>query len=98
MLEQFDFALLIHVLEHVEYPEQLLCELRINCKKLVIEVPDHESNPLNWVRIKMNQPYYTDADHVREYSIGLIRNQLKATGWKDTYLIQKGGAIFLLAE
>ena len=97
-LGKFDYVLLIHVLEHIDSPELLLREVRGNCSKLVIEVPDHESNALNWTRRKLGRSYYSDADHVREYSLDLITNQLKATSWKTTFLLQKGGAIFILAE
>lgn len=75
-LGKFDYVLLIHVLEHIDNPELLLMEVRGNCSKLVIEVPDHESNALNWTRRKLGRPYYSDADHVREYSLDLITKQL----------------------
>ena len=97
-LGKFDFALLIHVLEHIDYPESLLNELRGNCLKLVIEVPDYESNALNWTRRKLGRAYYSDADHVREYSLNSITKLLEETSWKINYLIQKGGAIFIVAE
>ena len=97
-LGKFDFALLIHVLEHIDNPEILLREVRGNCSQLVIEVPDYESNALNWTRRKLGRPYYSDADHVREYSLDLITKQLEATAWKATFMLQKGGAIFIVAE
>lgn len=97
-LGKFDFALLIHVLEHIENPEQLLRQARLTCSKLVIEVPDYESNALNWARLKMNMPYYSDSDHVREYTIALITKQLEDTSWKVSTLLQKGGAIFIVAD
>ena len=86
-LGKFDFALLIHVLEHIDSPELLLRELRVNCSKLVIEVPDYESNALNWSRRKLGRAYYSDADHVREYSLDLITKQLEATSWKTSYVL-----------
>jgi SAM-dependent methyltransferase len=97
-LGTFDVALLIHVLEHIDDPLTLLKELRTNCSKLVIEVPDLESDTLNWARIKLRSPFYSDADHVREYSIDLIADQLAQTSWSISYKLQKGGAIFLVAE
>lgn len=97
-LGKFDFALLIHVLEHIDSPELLLKEVKTTCSKLVIEVPDYESNALNWTRRKLNRPYYSDADHVREYSQELILKQLEATSWRPTFLLQKGGAILIVAE
>ena len=97
-LGNFDFALLIHVLEHIDNPELLLREVRGNCSKLVIEVPDYESNALNWTRRKLGRSYYSDADHVREYSLDSITKQLEATSWKATFVMQKGGAIFIVAE
>ena len=97
-LGRFDVALLIHVLEHIEDPISLLKELRTNCSKLVIEVPDLESDTLNWARVKLKNPFYSDADHVREYSIDLIANHLSQTSWSISYSEQKGGAIFIVAE
>jgi len=97
-LGNFDVALLIHVLEHIEDPITLLRELRTNCSKLVIEVPDLESDPLSWARVKLRSPFYSDADHVREYSMDLIADHLAQTSWRISYREQKGGAIFLLAE
>ena len=96
-LGRFDFALLIHVLEHIDNPELLLREVRINCSKLIIEVPDYESNALNWTRRKLSRSYYSDADHVREYSLDLITKQLEATSWKATFTVQKGGSILIVA-
>jgi hypothetical protein len=97
-LGSFDVALLIHVLEHIKDPLLLLRELRPNFQKLVIEVPDLESDALNYARVKLKSPFYSDADHVREYSIDLIADHLAQTSWSISYKKQKGGAIFLVAE
>lgn len=91
-LGKFDFGVLTHVLEHIENPIDLMRSLRSSCKKLVIEVPDFESDSLNWLRIKTNRPYYSDADHVREYSSESIKELVNKTGWVTTYKFQKGGA------
>jgi len=97
-LGSFDVALLIHLLEHIKDPIALLRELRTNCSKLVIEVPDLESDPSNWARVKLRSPFYSDADHVREYSMDLIADHLAQTSWSISYREQKGSAIFLVAE
>jgi SAM-dependent methyltransferase len=94
----FDFGVLIHVLEHIENPTDLMRSLRNSCKKLVIEVPDFESDSLNWLRIKANRPYYSDADHVREYSSESIKKLVNETGWTTTYKFQKGGAQLIIVE
>jgi 2-polyprenyl-3-methyl-5-hydroxy-6-metoxy-1,4-benzoquinol methylase len=92
-LGKFNVAILIHLLEHIDNPQVLLASLRSNCESLIIEVPDRDSNPLNWARIKMGLDYYTDADHVREYSVGELREDLEKSGWHEFDYQCVGGSI-----
>ena len=92
-LGKFNVAILIHLLEHIDNPQVLLASLRSNCDSLIIEVPDRDSNPLNWARIKMGFDYYTDADHVRGYSVGELREDLEKSGWHEFDYQCVGGSI-----
>ena len=78
----FDVALLIHVIEHIEDPLALLRDIREKAGKLIIEVPNFEATPLNYIRYDMGCPFYSDGDHVCEYRpCGLIE-LLTAAGWQ----------------
>lgn len=96
-LGTFDVALLSHVLEHVDDPVSLLQTIRKNSKRIIVEVPDQESNSLNWVRIRLDRNYYSDADHVREYTYHLLEQQLEAADWRIDNSFGKGGAIVVMA-
>lgn len=92
-LGNFDVALLTHLLEHIDNPREILSSLRKICDSLIIEVPDRESNPLNWARINLKMEYYSDADHVREYSATELIEDLESTGWRIVEFQCKGGSI-----
>lgn len=95
---RFSLALLIHVLEHIETPDGLLRVLLERAERLVVEVPDFESDPLNHVRLRLGLPFHSDADHVREYTADTLRAQLERSGWKVESLAKRGGAILALAR
>jgi|LauGreDrversion4_2_1035121.scaffolds.fasta_scaffold835811_1 SAM-dependent methyltransferase len=97
-LGKFELALLIHILEHVENPQSLLARLSKITQELIIEVPDLESDPLNWVRIQVGLDYSSDNDHVREYTQDLISADLQNTGWKILDVQKRGGAILIFAS
>ena len=97
-LGKFNVAILIHLLEHIDNPQVLLASLKSNCDSLIIEVLDRDSNPLNWARIKMGLDYYTDADHVREYSVGELQEDLEKSGWKEFDYKCVGGSIIAKAK
>jgi len=94
---KFNVGILVHLLEHIEEPVSLLIDLLYVCDKLIIEVPDLEADPLNGIRILDKRPYYSDSDHVREYSEGLIHTQLESAGWKPLLVQKKGSSIAILA-
>src|SRR5437588_8434549 len=65
--EEFDLALLVAVLEHIQDVDRLLGDIRRIARRLIVEVPDFEADCLNLVRRDLDCVWYTDADHVREY-------------------------------
>jgi SAM-dependent methyltransferase len=93
----FDVGLLIHVIEHIDDVDTLLRALHRVAATLIIEVPDFESDSLNSVRHALGCPYYSDADHVREYTLASLRQQLERNGWDIRYHEQRGGAILAVA-
>lgn len=96
---RFDAALLTHVLEHIDsqHLHTFLTSIRKLSDVLVVEVPDFESNPLNAVRRQVGCPFYSDADHVREYTAALARRHLSGAGWDVREVVRRGGGIVLLA-
>jgi SAM-dependent methyltransferase len=96
-LGDFDVVILSHVLEHVDDPVRLLSELRTMSTRLIIEVPDLESDPLNQARLRLGTPYYSDGDHVREYTAALLTEHLGAAGWTIAESMHRTGAIAAVA-
>ena len=94
----FDVALLSHVIEHVSDADALLSELRGVASNIIVEVPDFENDPLNWVRAKQNCPFYTDGDHVREYTMATLSDQLERNGWRATEIKRRHGMLLAVAE
>lgn len=97
-LGKFDKILLSHVLEHIDNPGELLIKLSKISNALIIEVPDRESNPLNWARLALGLEYYTDADHVREFSLSELENVLRDSGWGELNSSRSGGSLTVLAR
>jgi len=93
----FDVGLLIHTLEHIEDAGSFLSSLHSIVKTLVVEVPDFEADPLNVVRLELNCPYYSDGDHVAEYSLSSLKTQLESSGWLVKHHEQHGGAVLAIA-
>lgn len=94
----FDLALVIHVLEHIEQPAELLQSLRAVSDSLIVEVPDIEADSLNLVRMWLGRPLYTDADHVREYTEKTLLSQLADGGWKIRGIRRRAGALIAIAH
>ena len=95
---KFDIALLIHVIEHIEDADGILQDLHKVCRKLIVEVPDFRNDPLNWARLKQGCHFYTDGDHVREYTQEILLDQLARNGWEPLEVCKNGGAVLVLAE
>ena len=94
----YDLAILTHILEHLDSPEQLLAILRTRTNKLIVEVPDIESDPLNFARLTLGLPFYTDSDHVREYSSQTLEQLLRSQKYKIVKTVKRGGTIAVIAK
>ena len=95
---EFDLALMTHVIEHIDDADTILKQLLQVAKRLIVEVPDLESDPLNIVRLAENCPFYSDGDHVREYTQAVLNAQLTRTGWTVIENRKSGGAVLAVAE
>lgn len=94
----FDLALMTHVIEHIDDADKILKELKAVAKRLIVEVPDFESDPLNFVRCAEGCPFYSDGDHVREYTRDILNAQLTRNGWVVLENRKSGGAVLAVAE
>ena len=97
-LPDVDLCLLVHFLEHLEVPEEILRVVRIKSKRILIEVPDFESDPLNYPRTWLEEPFYFDSDHFREFTLSELLEMLGRTDWIPTFVLQRGGTILVVAE
>jgi SAM-dependent methyltransferase len=95
---RFDLALFIHVIEHIDDADKILKELHAVASNLIVEVPDFENDPLNIVRLEQNCRFYSDGDHVREYTQAILINQLERNNWIVTQTYKNGGAVLAVAK
>jgi 2-polyprenyl-3-methyl-5-hydroxy-6-metoxy-1,4-benzoquinol methylase len=95
---RFDVMLLLHVIEHIDDADEFLESLKKVGNRLIVEVPDFESDSLNRVRLANGLAFFSDADHVREYTHEILEQQLKRTGWKTLDSQKRNGAIVVVAE
>lgn len=95
---RFDVAMLVHVIEHIEDVDHLLTAIRKIARVLIIEVPDFDADPLNMARRELGCPYYSDGDHLREYSLPMLEQQLERNGWNIQYQERRHGAILAVAN
>ena len=96
--QKFDLVLLIHVIEHIDDPDTILETLRGVSNKIIVEVPNFESDPLNCVRFDLGLQFYSDGDHVREYTERILTDQLMRNGWTIIEVRKNGGAVLAVAE
>ncbi len=97
-IERFDLAVLVAVLEHIEDVDVLLQAIGRVAPRLLVEVPDFEADCLNLVRREVGCPWYTDDDHVREYTEPVLRAHLERNGWHPVQWDRRGGMMLALAE
>ncbi|HEX8173186.1 MAG TPA: methyltransferase domain-containing protein [Thermoanaerobaculia bacterium] len=94
----YDVVLLVHVLEHLDRPDEVLSLLRDHSSALVVEVPNFEADPLNSVRATVGSPFYADADHVREYTPRVLREQLERNGFRVVEEEIRGASIIAVGK
>jgi trans-aconitate methyltransferase len=68
LIPKCDVIIASHFIEHIDNPLDLLEHIKPLCKKLIIEVPDFFSDPINLVSQELKGPWWTDRDHRREFS------------------------------
>lgn len=96
--EHFDVAILAGVLEHLDDPIGVLTMVRDRADKVVVEVPDVEADPLNHVRRMLGRRWYTDDDHVREYTPDLLAKHLATAGWAARHWERRGKMVCAVAD
>lgn len=71
------------MLEHIDYPKMLLCQLSEFFGYLYVEVPDYlDSDQLAMAkRVLSSGPLWTDDDHVWEFTRQSIRSLIISTSW-----------------
>lgn len=92
---RFDIAILSHVIEHVEYPRQLLYEASRVAKYVFIEVPleDTLRLPKNFVFDKVGHINFYSPKTIRQLIQScdlLVLNQITVNRPKAAYSFQKG--------
>ena len=92
-----DWVILSNILEHLEDPEEFLKQTREFANKIIVEVPDFDSDPLNYSASVLGVRWYSDADHVREYTIEALKDLLDRTGWLVTKQVLRGQSIGVTA-
>jgi len=93
-----DVIIASHFIEHLENPLDFLLKIIGCCNKLIIEVPDFYSDPINLVSYNLGAPWWTDRDHYREYSEDTLRTLLTEAGLKIIDQKISGGTIAVVVE
>jgi SAM-dependent methyltransferase len=96
--ERFDLAVVVAILEHIEDVDGLLRQIHRVAPRLVVEVPDFDQDVFNLVRRDLGCVWYTDADHVREYTRQVLAQHLERNGWKPSRWEFRGGMQLVVAE
>jgi SAM-dependent methyltransferase len=96
--ERFDLAVVVAILEHIEDVDGLLRQIHRVAPRLVVEVPDFDQDVFGLVRRNLGCVWYTDADHVREYTRDVLKQHLERNGWKPTRWEFRGGMQLAVCE
>jgi SAM-dependent methyltransferase len=98
VIPECDVIIASHFIEHIENPLDFLLKIKNRCSKLIIEVPDFYSDPINLVSFNLGTPWWTDRDHFREYSEVSLEALLIEAGYKLLDQKISGGTIAVVAE
>ena len=93
-----DVMIASHFLEHLDSPDSFLIQVAKVCKKIIVEVPDFYSDPVNSVSYILGAPWWTDRDHRREYSQELIERLFSSSGYTIEEICCSGGTIGVVAS
>ena len=93
-----DVIIASHFLEHLDSPDLFLIHAAKLCKKIIVEVPDFYSDPVNSVSYILGAPWWTDRDHRREYSQELIKRLFSSSGYTIEEICCSGGTIGVVAS
>lgn len=94
---KYDVGILSHVIEHIVEIDEFLSKIHRVAEKILVEVPDFGADPLNMVRLELGSDFYSDADHVREYTRETLTSQLERNGWIVEEMFQRHGCICCVA-
>lgn len=94
----FDVIVLSHVLEHIDDRIVFLLSLHRLTSRVCIEVPDLDSSALNYLRISLGLPLWTDEDHVVEMNLKSLEELLHESNWQVQKSKIRGGTIFVSAK
>jgi SAM-dependent methyltransferase len=97
IIPKCDVIIASHFIEHLENPLRFLVNLRQLCPKIIIEVPDFYSDPMNLVSHSVSGPWWTDRDHKTEYSEELISDLLAEANYRIVDKFFSGGTIAVVA-
>lgn len=97
-VDRADVVLAIHVIEHFTEPEAFLQELHDFAGSVVLEVPDFAADPLNAARWHENVRWYSDADHVREYTKESLAVLVEGAGWMMDTVNRRGGTLVAILK
>ncbi len=95
--EKPDWIILSNILEHLDDDLAFLKKIKGMTKGIIVEVPDFESDPLNYPASVLGVRWYSDADHVREYSLPTLKVLMSRAGWQITESISRGHSIGVIA-
>ena len=79
--KKYDLILCSHIIEHMEYPQDFLKNIKFFCKFIYIEIPDFDSSYLNLAKLEFDiDPKWTDDDHKFEFNRDTIKKLFKSSG------------------